>query len=161
MKVQSRKTLKLSLIYPPPYKVATAVLLFVIFFLVSFTRAQAPLTIAWKDTQLSVSAEKVPLAQILREVAHQTGLEIRGLEGLHNEVSLRFSALPLRPGLQTTSSSSELLYGRENDPCRRRTARSLSDYWVAKNILCRHGRQPGRRQAGRTWRRRRLAAACP
>lgn len=69
-------------------------------FLISAAWAQAPLQVEWKEGRLSVSAEKVPLAQILQEVARQTGMEIRGLEGLQEPVSVRFARLPLHEGLQ-------------------------------------------------------------
>src|SRR5439155_22930531 len=63
-------------------------------------RAQAHLTVAWQDGHLSVQAEKVPLAQVLQAIASQTGVAVQGLEGLDEEISLRFSALPLCAGLQ-------------------------------------------------------------
>lgn len=102
MEAQSRGTSKQSVFRFCFCRLLTSPLLLptFIFLVAASALAQAPLTVAWKDKQLSVNAEQVPLAQILQEVAHQTGLEIQGLEGLHNEVSLRFSALPLGPGLQ-------------------------------------------------------------
>jgi hypothetical protein len=78
----------------------TPLLLGVLLGVLSLPRAQAQLTVAWQDGHLSVQAEKVPLAQVLQEIASQTGVAVQGLEGLDEEVSLRFSALPLRAGLQ-------------------------------------------------------------
>jgi hypothetical protein len=77
-------------------------ILLVLFSTVSFSRvsAEAPPTIEWKAEMLSVSAERAPLAQILREVARRTGIEIQGLDGLQEPVSVRFADLPLREGLE-------------------------------------------------------------
>ncbi len=68
--------------------------------LFSAVSAQAPLTIEWQAGRLSVSAEGVPLAQVLREVARWTGIEVEGLEGLQEPVSVRFGDLPLREALE-------------------------------------------------------------
>jgi hypothetical protein len=61
---------------------------------------QVPLTVEYKEGNLGVAAEKVPLAQVLQEVARQTGIEVQGLERLQEEVSVGFSGLPLSEGLQ-------------------------------------------------------------
>jgi len=47
-----------------------------------------------------VSAEQVPLFQLLQEVALRTGMEVRGLEGLREKVSVHFVHLSLHAGLQ-------------------------------------------------------------
>jgi hypothetical protein len=62
--------------------------------------AGAPLKVEWKDELLSVIAEEAPLAQILREIARQTGMDIQGIEHSQGDVSVRFSGLPLRDGLR-------------------------------------------------------------
>ena len=83
-------------------RMCPALLLFTLF-LVSSASAHTPLHVEWREERLSVSAEKEPLAQILHEVARQTGMEIRGLEGLQEQVSVRFAGLPLQEGLQKLS----------------------------------------------------------
>jgi len=67
--------------------------------LVGAATAQVPLTVEWKAARLTVSAQGIALAQILREVARRTGIEVQGLEGLQQRVSVRFADLPLREGL--------------------------------------------------------------
>lgn len=62
--------------------------------------ANPGLSVAWEAGLLSVTAEKVPLPDILTEIAHQTGLQIQGVEQLQGEVSLHFSDLPLHEGLK-------------------------------------------------------------
>jgi hypothetical protein len=62
--------------------------------------AQTRLTVEWQAGRLSVSAERAPLAQVLQEVAHRTGIEVQGLDGLQESVSVRFSDLPLSEGLE-------------------------------------------------------------
>jgi hypothetical protein len=50
--------------------------------LVAAPAAPAPLYVEWVAGRLSISAEQVPLAQLLHEVAHQTGMEIDDRAGL-------------------------------------------------------------------------------
>jgi hypothetical protein len=72
-------------------------------FLVSSASAHVSLQVEWRAGGLSVRAEKVPLTQILQEIARRTGMEIRGLGGLQELVSVRFAGLPLQEGLQKLS----------------------------------------------------------
>jgi HEAT repeat protein len=79
-----------------------AIPFFVLFtpFLVSPSVAQTSFAVRWEGEALSVTAEKSPLSQVLKEVADRTGAEIQGLEELQAEVSVRFSELHLREGLE-------------------------------------------------------------
>jgi hypothetical protein len=61
---------------------------------------QAGTEVKWSRGQLSVTAEKVPLSEILQAIVSQTGIEIVGLEELQEEVSVHLSDLTLREGLQ-------------------------------------------------------------
>lgn len=70
---------------------------------VAAVQAYASVAVEWKDERLSVAAEKVPLAQILREIAQRIGVEIRGGEGLQEQVSVCFADLLLHEGLQKLS----------------------------------------------------------
>jgi hypothetical protein len=65
--------------------------------------ARASIAVEWKNERLSVTAEQAPLAQILREIAQRVGVEIRGGEGLQEQVSVCFADLPLQDGLQKLS----------------------------------------------------------
>jgi HEAT repeat protein len=78
-------------------------LLLLTLFLVSSTPTHASLQVEWTEGHLSVNAEEIPLAQILQEVARQTGMEIRGLGGLQEQVSVHFVGLSLPQGLQKLS----------------------------------------------------------
>lgn len=81
-------------------RVTIAIFLFVSLLIAPTAFAQELLKVEWKEGRLSVMAEKTALSQILREVARQTGLEVRGLEGLQEEVSVRFADLPLYEALR-------------------------------------------------------------
>jgi hypothetical protein len=81
----------------PGQRVLFSLLLLVL--LVLPASAEQGLTVEWRGESLSVSAVRVPLSRILEEVARRTGLEIRGLRELSEEVSVRFSRLPLREAL--------------------------------------------------------------
>src|SRR5262245_53857595 len=61
---------------------------------------QAALTVTYQEGRLSVRAERVPLANLLQEVARQTGLTIQGLSSVQQEVSVQFGNLPLLDGLR-------------------------------------------------------------
>ena len=73
-------------------------------------------SVEYKDRNLSVNAEQTPLAQILREVVCQTAVEVRGLEGLQDEVSVRFAGLPLREGLEKLLAPVNYLLLEEPSP---------------------------------------------
>jgi len=66
----------------------------------SFALDRALLRVEWQGDLLTVEAQQAPLTLILREVADKTGLEVRGVEGLQEEVSLRFAGVPLPEGLR-------------------------------------------------------------
>lgn len=66
--------------------------------------AQPPIKVEWKVGRLSVSAERIPLSSVLREVARQTGVEIQGLEELQQEVFVDFSNVSLCDGLESLLS---------------------------------------------------------
>lgn len=95
--------------------VILAVLLFTLC-LVSSPSAQPPLTVEWKEARLSVIAEKTPLTRILREVARQTGLEVRDLGGLEETISIRFSSLPLGEGLRKLLADVDYVLVEETSP---------------------------------------------
>lgn len=79
---------------------STLLLTALISFVVASAWAQAPLKVEWKEGHLSVTAESAPLAQILQEIASQTGMKARGREGLQEEVPMRFVDRSLRIDLQ-------------------------------------------------------------
>lgn len=54
----------------------------------------------WHQLQLTVSADKMPLTKILTDITAQTGLEVRGSLTSQDIVSLAFTNLSLREGLQ-------------------------------------------------------------
>ena len=86
----------------------------VLLLLVASAFAQPSLVVDWKAQRLSVSADRVPLAQVLREVARQTGIEVDGLDGLRERVSVRFANLPLREGLEKLLAHQD--YAMMGDP---------------------------------------------
>ena len=100
MCVQSKQTSKRFPIRSVPGKRLIFAVLSCLLFLASFGSAQESLKVEWMEGRLSVTAEETPLAQVLQEVARQTGLEARGLERLQEKVSVRFSSHSLREGLQ-------------------------------------------------------------
>jgi hypothetical protein len=58
------------------------------------------LLVTWADGRLAVSAHNVRLAEVLREVARQTGVEFVGLERLTKPASLEFTDKSLADGLR-------------------------------------------------------------
>jgi hypothetical protein len=67
----------------------------------SFASAGVQLQVQWKNGRLSLSAEQVSLAQVLREVSRKTGMEVRGSAFLPGgKVSQQFTDLPLDEGLK-------------------------------------------------------------
>jgi len=62
--------------------------------------AQSSLTVQWTEGRLSVVAHDVSLARVLREIAHQTGVEIVGLERIQQSRSIEFADKLLADGLK-------------------------------------------------------------
>jgi hypothetical protein len=105
---------------------------------VSKSSAEEPFTIEWKAGRLSVTAEGAPLAQVLREVARLTGVEVEGLKGLHEPVSARFANLPLREGLQRSGPKRLLHRRRSVSPGRPRARDDLGQQasapWAGRRV---------------------------
>jgi HEAT repeat protein len=101
MKGRSRNTSKQFLVCFCSWKQALPFLvLFTPFLFAPPSVAQTLFAVRWEGEALSVTAEKSPLSQVLKEVGDRTGVEIRGLEELQAEVSVRFAGFPLREGLE-------------------------------------------------------------
>jgi hypothetical protein len=66
----------------------------------SAVRADSLIKVDWNKGLLSVSAENAELSQVLREVAHQTGIRIRGSQDAGQRVSIHFSDVSLEKGLK-------------------------------------------------------------
>jgi type II secretory pathway component GspD/PulD (secretin) len=92
---------------PPPWIIFSLLLNLSLALPVS---AQSASTVTWEGEALSVTADKAPLAQVLQEVADHTGIEVQGLEGLQDKVSVHFAGLPLRQGLQELLATVNYLY---------------------------------------------------
>src|SRR5262245_43110649 len=99
----------------PGQRVIPLVLFFLCLF-VSSGWAQTRLTVEWQGERLSVTAQRVPLYQVLEEIAQWTGMEIRGGEGLEEEVSVRFSHLPLMEGLRRRMANVNYVIIEETGP---------------------------------------------
>ncbi|HXG22240.1 MAG TPA: HEAT repeat domain-containing protein [Methylomirabilota bacterium] len=77
---------------------------FILVFPVSVAADPLPV-IEWRDQRLSIAAKNSPLADLLRTVAQQTGVEVQGLEGVQEVVSIQLFRVPLQTGLQHLLSS--------------------------------------------------------
>jgi len=64
------------------------------------TPASRALVVTYPEGYLSVSAQRVSLARILREVAHGTGIEVQGAEVLGERISVNFSDIRLGEALR-------------------------------------------------------------
>jgi len=62
--------------------------------------AESAIKVDWNKGRLSVSAENAELSQVLREVAHQTGIRIRGSQDVQQRVSMHLSDVSLEKGLK-------------------------------------------------------------
>ncbi len=66
----------------------------------SFASPQGSLDVRWVGMRLSVHAAGVPLSRILNQIALLTRLEIRGLDQIDEMISVDYSNLSLREGLE-------------------------------------------------------------
>ena len=75
------------------------VLLILISAAVHAAPGENPFSVRWQQERLSITADGVPLAGVLQEVARQTGIEVRGIETIRRQAHIRLSDLPLPQGL--------------------------------------------------------------
>jgi hypothetical protein len=61
--------------------------------------ADGSFSVQWQQERLTVVAEGVSLARVLREVVRQTDLQVRDMAGIQREVRIHFSGLSLRPAV--------------------------------------------------------------
>jgi HEAT repeats len=62
--------------------------------------SQAHFRVEWKQQRLSLTAEDVPVWEVLSEVARKTGVEVQGARALRQSANLRFTNLPLRDAFE-------------------------------------------------------------
>jgi HEAT repeat protein len=68
---------------------------------VLLAQSQPRFTVTWATDRLSVHAPSAPLADVMAEVARQTGLSIVGADKLQGEVSADFTDLTIADALKT------------------------------------------------------------
>jgi len=75
------------------------------------------LKVEYAAGKLSVTAEKVPLSQVLQEVGHRTGLEVRGLTEVGQMASVQFSNVPVGEAIRNLlDGTNYAVFGRLNSP---------------------------------------------
>ena len=65
-----------------------------------------PMKVDYSKGLLSVSAEKVPLSQVLQAISQRTGLQVHGLQEAGQPVSVHFSDAPVSQGVQNLLAGS-------------------------------------------------------
>ncbi|HEY6293859.1 MAG TPA: HEAT repeat domain-containing protein [Terriglobia bacterium] len=81
--------------------------------------AQTPptLKVDYAGGKLSVTAQKVSLSQVLQEVGHRTGLDVRGLSEVGQMASVQFSNVPVGDAIRNLlGGANYALFGRLNSP---------------------------------------------
>lgn len=98
----------------------------------SVTRADAPMKVDWNKGRLSVSAENAELSQVLREVARQTGIRIRGSQDVGQRVSIHLSEVSLEKGLKALLDGVDYaVLGDISSPEKARSAQVVVFAWLA------------------------------
>ncbi len=98
----------------------------------SSARAESAIKVDWNKGRLSVAAENAELSQILREVAKQTGVKIRGSQDIGQRVSMHFSDVSLEKGLKALLDSGDYaVLGDISSPEKARTAQVVVFGWLA------------------------------
>lgn len=82
------------------------VVTFVVAWSPRLARSASSFVVSWKGEQLSVSAADAPRAEVLREVAKQTGAKITGLENATGNVSVALTCADLGTGLRVLAGDS-------------------------------------------------------
>jgi hypothetical protein len=95
-------------------------------------RAEPPVKVDWNKGRLSVSADNAELSQVLREVAHQTGIRIRGSQDIGQRVSMHLSEVSLEKGLKTLLDGVDYaVLGDISSPEKARSAQVVVFGWLA------------------------------
>ena len=98
----------------------------------SAIRAESPIQVDWNKDRLSVSAENAELSQVLREVAHETGIRIRGSQDVRQRVSMHFSDVSLEKGLKALLDGVDYaVLGDISSPEKARSAQVVVFAWLA------------------------------
>jgi HEAT repeat protein len=67
---------------------------------VASASSQRAAKVEWRQEQLSVTAEKVPLSEVIQSVASKAGIAVVELEEFRQEISVQLADVPLHDGLQ-------------------------------------------------------------
>jgi len=98
----------------------------------SAARAESTIKVDWNKGRLSVSAENAELSQVLREVAHQTGIKIRGSQDVQQRVSMHLSEVSLEKGLKALLEGVDYaVLGDISSPEKARSAQVVVFAWLA------------------------------
>jgi HEAT repeat protein len=109
-----------------------AAALTLVFLGASAARADAPIKVEWNKGLLSVSAENAELSQVLREVARQTGIRIRGSQDVGQRVSIHLSEVSLEKGLKALLDGvGYAVLGDISSPEKARSAQVVVFAWLA------------------------------
>ena len=101
-------------------------------FLSAPARAESPVKVDWNKGRLSVSAENAELSQVLREVAHQTGIRIHGSQDVGQRVSIHLSDVSLEKGLKALLDGVDYaVLGDISSPEKARSAQVVVFAWLA------------------------------
>ena len=79
--------------------------------------------VEWRQGKLSVNADSALFSRVLQQVSAQTGIQFLNLDQLHGQISVHFSNVPLRTGLQILLADTD--YGAIGGPDDPRTMRML------------------------------------
>lgn len=82
---------------------------------------QGGITVEWRQGKLSVNSNGAPLSEVLQRVSTQTGIEFLNLDRLHERISVHFSKVSLRVGLQILLAGMDYATsGEPTDPTKMR-----------------------------------------
>ncbi len=94
--------------------------------------ADTPFKVTWDNGRLSVTADNAEVSQVLREVAKQTGIRIRGSQDVALRVSLHLSDVSLENGLRTVLDGVDYaVLGDISSPEKARSAQVVIFGWLA------------------------------
>lgn len=84
----------------------------------------ATLKVDYAASRLSVSADRVPLSEVLQEVGKKTGLEVRGLSEAGKTVAVQFSGVTVAQAVQDLlGGTNYVVFGSLGSPASVRSAR--------------------------------------
>lgn len=93
--------------------------IFLVFLQPAHAAEDLPYKVRWDGGRLSVASKDTPLSDVLKKITSETGMEITGIEDVHELITVNFSGLTLPEGIKRLMANNYIIiYGGGDSPTR-------------------------------------------